>query len=164
MALTWIPQYNRWYCYHCSNYADYLHPIATTPVETEEYKCPRCSSKIQYHMDRNDWYCANCMAYPFQMKSEEGGQSLISRGAGGVGGIESSEELVEEGDKDASKAGEEEPDEESGFSSTNETDYQYILDDWESLGFDVKELKCLLRKKDERFFKKYMTLKRQIEG
>lgn len=47
--LTYVPQYNRWYCYYCKTYAKHV--------------CFRCGGAARYIPQYNSWYCDICKEY-----------------------------------------------------------------------------------------------------
>ena len=49
LQLTYIPKYNRWYCYTCSAYITYM--------------CPECGKQETYVPAYQRWYCYNCQKY-----------------------------------------------------------------------------------------------------
>ncbi len=52
--LTYIPQYNRWYCYSCKAYA---------PVARSKNACPNCGANLRW-IDRYErWWCDSCRRY-----------------------------------------------------------------------------------------------------
>src|SRR6266571_1635852 len=52
--LTYIPQYNRWYCYSC---------LAYSPVARAKNACPNCGATLRW-IDRYErWWCDSCRRY-----------------------------------------------------------------------------------------------------
>ncbi len=52
--LTYIPQYNRWYCYSCRAYS---------PVARSKNACPNCGATLRW-IDRYErWWCDSCRRY-----------------------------------------------------------------------------------------------------
>ena len=52
--LTYIPQYNRWYCYSCRAYS---------PVARAKNACPNCGATLRW-IDRYErWWCDSCRRY-----------------------------------------------------------------------------------------------------
>ena len=52
-ALSYIRQYNKWYCYNCRKY------IAEKPSNL----CPTCGSPLEYLAQYDRYYCYNCKKY-----------------------------------------------------------------------------------------------------
>ena len=62
--LTWIPEYNRWYCHICKSYAgenDVFGKMAPKIVSTDT--CVTCSRKMDYIAQYQAWFCPNCQTY-----------------------------------------------------------------------------------------------------
>ena len=52
--LTYVPQYNRWYCYSCRAYS---------PVARAKNACPNCGATLRW-IDRYErWWCDSCRRY-----------------------------------------------------------------------------------------------------
>ena len=48
--LSYIKEYNRWYCYTCLTYPRHV--------------CPECGLNMEYQNNYNTFYCHNCKKYP----------------------------------------------------------------------------------------------------
>ena len=53
-ALTYISQYNRWYCYSCRAYA---------PVAKSKFACPNCGASLRWISQYERWWCDACRKY-----------------------------------------------------------------------------------------------------
>jgi predicted RNA-binding Zn-ribbon protein involved in translation (DUF1610 family) len=53
-ALTYIPQYNRWYCYSCKAYA---------PRGKAKFACPNCGASLRWITQYKRWWCDACRRY-----------------------------------------------------------------------------------------------------
>ena len=53
-ALTYISQYNRWYCYSCRAYA---------PVAKSKFACPSCGASLRWISQYERWWCDSCRKY-----------------------------------------------------------------------------------------------------
>lgn len=58
--LTYVPKYDRWYCYKCRKYAPKEQP---KPVAKGAKKCPSCGTDSQYIEKYQRWYCWTCQRY-----------------------------------------------------------------------------------------------------
>jgi ribosomal protein S27AE len=58
--LTYVPKYDRWYCYKCKKYAP---KEQTKPAAKEAKKCPSCGNDSQYIEKYQRWYCWSCQRY-----------------------------------------------------------------------------------------------------
>ena len=58
--LTYVPKYDRWYCYKCRKYAPKEQP---KPAEKGAKKCPSCGNDSQYIEKFQRWYCWSCQKY-----------------------------------------------------------------------------------------------------
>lgn len=58
--LTYVPKYDRWYCYKCRKYAPKEQP---KPAAKETKKCPSCGKDSQYIEKYQRWYCWSCQRY-----------------------------------------------------------------------------------------------------
>ena len=54
--MTYIPQYQRWYCYNCKKYAQQSQQ-AQQPV------CQTCGKPLTYIQQYQRWYCYDCKKY-----------------------------------------------------------------------------------------------------
>jgi len=52
--LTYIPQYNRWYCYSCRAYA---------PKARSKFACPSCGAALRWIPQYERWWCDACRRY-----------------------------------------------------------------------------------------------------
>jgi len=52
--LTFIPQYNRWYCYACRAYA---------PKARSKFACPNCGAALRWIPQYQRWWCDACRKY-----------------------------------------------------------------------------------------------------
>jgi predicted RNA-binding Zn-ribbon protein involved in translation (DUF1610 family) len=52
--LTYIPQYNRWYCYSCRAYA---------PRARSKFACPNCGAPLRWISQYERWWCDACRRY-----------------------------------------------------------------------------------------------------
>ena len=52
--LTYISQYDRWYCYHCPAYA---------PVAKSKFACPNCGASLRWIELYERWWCDSCRRY-----------------------------------------------------------------------------------------------------
>jgi len=52
--LTYIPQYNRWYCYSCRAYA---------PKARSKFACPTCGAALRWIPQYERWWCDACRKY-----------------------------------------------------------------------------------------------------
>jgi len=53
-ALTYIQQYNRWYCYSCRAYA---------PKTRSKFACPTCGAALRWIPQYERWWCDGCRKY-----------------------------------------------------------------------------------------------------
>jgi len=53
-ALTYIQQYNRWYCYSCGAYA---------PKARLKFACPTCGTALRWILQYERWWCDACRKY-----------------------------------------------------------------------------------------------------
>src|SRR5947208_2767161 len=53
-ALTYIQQYNRWYCYSCRAYA---------PKTRSKFACPTCGAALRWISQYERWWCDACRRY-----------------------------------------------------------------------------------------------------
>ena len=53
-ALTYIQQYNRWYCYSCRAYA---------PKTRSKFACPTCGAALRWIPQYERWWCDSCRKY-----------------------------------------------------------------------------------------------------
>ncbi|MEW5937852.1 MAG: hypothetical protein AB1665_08575, partial [Candidatus Thermoplasmatota archaeon] len=61
--LTWVPQYERWYCYTCQAYAGTGGVGGRAAKVLEEGACPKCEQQMQYIHLYQAWYCPYCRSY-----------------------------------------------------------------------------------------------------
>ena len=54
LELTYIPQYNRWYCYSCRAYA---------PKARSKFACPTCGAALRWISQYERWWCDACRRY-----------------------------------------------------------------------------------------------------
>ena len=62
--LTWIPKYQRWYCYK-----DKIYP--TLPL------CPTCKQPLTWISEYKRWYCYNDKTYPSILKAQTVSKEII---------------------------------------------------------------------------------------
>ena len=71
-SLSFIQQYQRWYCYSCKTYAP-AEPQRTQVQDTQQvcptcgqqaYCCPTCRQQLHYVKQYQRWYFFNCRTYP----------------------------------------------------------------------------------------------------
>lgn len=55
-SLTYIPQYQRWYCYSCSKYAQ-------QGQQEQQPICQTCKGPLTYIQQYQRWYCYSCKKY-----------------------------------------------------------------------------------------------------
>jgi ribosomal protein L37AE/L43A len=53
--LTYIAQYNRWYCYYCQRYAP--------AVSRSKNACPTCGATMRWIDQHHRWWCDSCAKY-----------------------------------------------------------------------------------------------------
>jgi ribosomal protein S27AE len=58
--LTYVPKYDRWYCYKCRKYAPKEQP---KPAAKETRKCLSCGNDSEYIEEYQRWYCWSCQRY-----------------------------------------------------------------------------------------------------
>ncbi len=56
-ALTWIPQYKRWYCYTDKKY------VAVNEKQATQRPCPTCNQPLTWIPQYKRWYCYNDKKY-----------------------------------------------------------------------------------------------------
>src|SRR5437870_3334842 len=62
-ALTYIQQYNRWYCYSCRAYA---------PKTRSKFACPTCGAALRWIPQYERWWCDACRKYaPSDLPKQE---------------------------------------------------------------------------------------------
>lgn len=81
--LTWVQQYNQWYCYTCQKYippvqeqqqvqqqAQQFVPVQQSPTQQRPQQnaggtptCPKCGQIPQYVQQYGRWYCYSCKEY-----------------------------------------------------------------------------------------------------
>jgi len=78
-ALTYIQQYNRWYCYSCRAYA---------PKTRSKFACPTCGAALRWISQYERWWCDACRKYaPSDLPTPERASivgtsaSAVARGA-----------------------------------------------------------------------------------
>src|SRR2546429_4832403 len=54
LELTYIQQYNRWYCYSCRAYA---------PKTISKFACPTCGAALRWISQYERWWCDACRRY-----------------------------------------------------------------------------------------------------
>ena len=70
--LTYIPQYNRWYCYSCRAYA---------PKARSKFVCPTCGAALRWISQYERWWCDDCRRYaPADLPRPE--RSTLAGGSG----------------------------------------------------------------------------------
>lgn len=52
--LTFVPQYDRWYCYSCRAYA---------PKAKAKFACPNCGASLRWIPQYSRWWCDACRRY-----------------------------------------------------------------------------------------------------
>jgi predicted RNA-binding Zn-ribbon protein involved in translation (DUF1610 family) len=52
--LTFVPQYDRWYCYSCRAYA---------PKAKAKFACPNCGASLRWIAQYSRWWCDACRRY-----------------------------------------------------------------------------------------------------
>lgn len=52
--LTFVAQYDRWYCYHCRVYA---------PAAKSKNACPHCGETLRWIQQYERWWCDSCRRY-----------------------------------------------------------------------------------------------------
>jgi hypothetical protein len=52
--LTYVPQYDRWYCYQCRAYA---------PAVRSKNACPNCGATLRWIEQYERWWCDSCRRY-----------------------------------------------------------------------------------------------------
>ena len=52
--LTYVPQYDRWYCYSCRAYA---------PKAKAKFACPNCGASLRWISQYSRWWCDACRRY-----------------------------------------------------------------------------------------------------
>jgi hypothetical protein len=52
--LTFVPQYDRWYCYPCRAYA---------PKAKAKFACPNCGASLRWIAQYSRWWCDACRRY-----------------------------------------------------------------------------------------------------
>jgi predicted RNA-binding Zn-ribbon protein involved in translation (DUF1610 family) len=52
--LTFVPQYDRWYCYPCRAYA---------PKAKAKFSCPNCGASLRWIVQYSRWWCDTCRRY-----------------------------------------------------------------------------------------------------
>ncbi len=59
---TYIPKYNRYYCYHCQRYVE---PVMDQPQQMVQKKpvCPYCGNEATYIPQYQRYYCYHCQKY-----------------------------------------------------------------------------------------------------
>jgi len=73
--LTYVEQYNRWYCSNCKMYVTHICEKCGRPANynSKYYKwycdncqaylkriCPNCKGQLIYHLLKKGWYCEKC--------------------------------------------------------------------------------------------------------
>jgi predicted RNA-binding Zn-ribbon protein involved in translation (DUF1610 family) len=71
--LTFIPQYQKWYCTNCGMYVEQIKPFVPPfpqpqsfgmPVPSNvEKRCTKCNMPLMYVSEYNRFYCNNCREY-----------------------------------------------------------------------------------------------------
>jgi hypothetical protein len=62
--LTWVPEYQHWYCHICKSYAGENGVFGKpAPQIFSTDTCPVCSKKMDYIAQYQAWFCANCQTY-----------------------------------------------------------------------------------------------------
>src|SRR3989454_4832569 len=62
--LTYIEEYDRYYCYNCKAYAPPVVKVETVPAPPRIGKpCPTCGRELTYIPEYNRHYCYNCKKY-----------------------------------------------------------------------------------------------------
>ena len=69
-ALTFIPQYSRWYCYSCRTYA---------PRTMAKFACPNCGASLRWISPYSRWWCDACRRYaPADLPRPEGAVAPVA--------------------------------------------------------------------------------------
>lgn len=72
--VTYIPQYNRWWCDTCRKYSDFDHSKKSAQPSSEKDKsgkpgnkksnvCPSCKGHLTFVAQYNQWWCTSCRRY-----------------------------------------------------------------------------------------------------
>jgi predicted RNA-binding Zn-ribbon protein involved in translation (DUF1610 family) len=67
--LSFIEQYNAWYCYTCKKYPEEVEAAAPAPAPAappgaaKVKTCPSCGQSLSFIEQYNAWYCYNCKDY-----------------------------------------------------------------------------------------------------
>ncbi len=71
--LSYLDQYDRYYCYHCKAYAPPVVKVEAVPAPPRIGKpCPTCGRELTFIPDYNRHYCYNCKRYaPLEGKPAE---------------------------------------------------------------------------------------------
>ena len=71
--LSYLDQYDRYYCYHCKAYAPSVVKVEAVPAPPRIGKpCPTCGRELTFIPDYNRHYCYNCKKYaPLEGKPAE---------------------------------------------------------------------------------------------
>ena len=68
--LTYISQYNRWYCYYCQRYA----PAAPRSKNA----CPTCGATMRWIEPHRRWWCDSCQKYASADLPAPGGEASVA--------------------------------------------------------------------------------------
>ena len=80
--MSWIPQYQSWYCHNCHRY--------NKPMTQQTPSCPICRQPaLFYSYAYKRWYCNNCKRYPewqvpYSQQVKESEKAQAKKEAGGT--------------------------------------------------------------------------------